>query len=258
MTAPQALPPLATHGPLRYTPNDVCSIPPLPLCPFSNSCQAMGPPPASTFTQSQLPSPDQSTARDHIIDTIDRPYTRTPSCDLVFPYPHVPPSIHKTQLGSDHSVDRRSIPHTPSRFIPREITPDHDSRSRHNVEHGIGPSVPHGEERTSFPVPSSSRMVSDTTRSAPQLTLEGRSIRTRSRKKQHKCDVCGSYWERPSFLRIHMVSHTRVKGTLKSSSYSNRANVHRPEFVCPICRRGFGVKSSYTRHIRALHKDWSE
>jgi hypothetical protein len=167
------------------------------ICPSSNHFQVELSPAITSF-HPQPPSTYRSTARDRTIDPVDRPYMRAHFRDPVLPYPHVPQSIHITRWGPGHSVDRR--------FIPRELTPD--SRSRHKIEHGIGPSGPPGKERTGFPVPLSPRMVSDTTGS-----LEGKSIGTRSRKKGHKCEVCGSHWKRPSFLKIHMVSHTRVKGT---------------------------------------------
>ena len=176
--------------------------------PFSNGFQVMNPPPAATSSHSKLPSSGHSTTPDHIIDITDRPYTHAPPHGLVFPYPHIQPRIHKTQ----YPADRRSVPHASSGFIPRELAPD--SQSRHKAEHGIGPSSFPGGERTSYLVPLSPRMVPDTTRSALRLSLEGKSIRTRSCKKRHKCKVCGSYWERPSFLKIHMVSHTGVKGVL--------------------------------------------
>ena len=169
-------------------------------------------PAASTSSHSQLPPPSQSTTQNYIITTTDRPYTHAPPHCLVLPYPHMQPSIHKRQWGSDPSVDRRSIPHASSGFIPQEPIPD--SQSRHEVGHGIGPSGLPGGERTSFPGPLSPRMAPDMTRSTPQPSLEGKSIRTRSYKRRHKCDVCGSYWERPSFLKIHMVTHTGVKGML--------------------------------------------
>ena len=78
-------------------------------------------------------------------------------------------------------------------------------------------------------------------------------------KNRHKCNICGSTWGRPSSLRIHMVSHTGVKGAYfpPPQNSPSHSNFYRPEFVCSICNKGFNVKSNYTRHIRVYHKDSS-
>jgi predicted HD phosphohydrolase len=69
------------------------------------------------------------------------------------------------------------------------------------------------DERPSSPMTSSPHMASNPTEFAPQPgSFEQKSVETHSGKKRHKCDVCGSYWGRPSSLKIHMVSHTGVKG----------------------------------------------
>jgi hypothetical protein len=215
MTTPQA-PLSATHD----TTYDITNLPSV-----------------STSRNSQLPPFDRSTARDTAIGTADRPYTRV---RLNQPDP---PHVHPTQRWPNpYVVASTPSSHTPPRHSSLEVSSSQLRPQPPQVEHGVGQSIIPDNERASSPMTSSSHMVSPSAEFESQPSpFEQKSVETHPGKKRHRCDICGSYWGRPSSLKIHMVSHTRVK-----------------EFVCSICKQDFGVKSNYTRHIRVHHKDSSE
>jgi hypothetical protein len=214
-----------THDSRQHTPYDVTNIPSV-----------------STSRHSQLPSSSWPTAQDTAIDTPDHHrYTPARFNNLPPHYSHVQSNTHITQRWPDPDVvDSIPISHTP----PRSVSPEAPlpySQSRQQVECGVGPSSLPDNEQTSSPMTSSSHMASNSTEFARWQTFEQKPAESHTGKKRHRCDVCGSYWGRPSSLKIHMVSHTGVK-----------------EFVCSICKQDFGVKSNYTRHIRVHHKDSTE
>jgi hypothetical protein len=217
MITPQTSPPSMTYDSQEPTPYDVSSISLfLFVRLFSNRSQLTNPPSASTSPHLQLPPSDRSTAQGTAIDTTDHRYTRARFNHLAPPYSHVQHNIHITQRWPD--VDG-SIPisHISTRSASPEVSSPH-SHSRQQLEHGVGPSRFPDNEQTSSPMTSSPQMTSNPTEFAPQPTsFEQRSVETHSGKKRHKCNVCGSYWGRPSSLKIHMVSHTGVKGV----SWSN-------------------------------------
>lgn len=182
-------------------------------------------------------SPSNSfTARDTATSTSDHSHrytrARTPS------HSHVPPHITRQpthQLPTHGPVVSTSPGLASPELSPRPL-------SRHQIEHGAGPSSLPDHETLSSPMTSSPHVQSPSTEFPLQSTsFDRKSPEPHSGKKRHKCNVCGSYWGRPSSLKIHMVSHTGVK-----------------EFVCSICKQDFGVKSNYTRHIRVHHKDSTE
>jgi hypothetical protein len=183
---------------------------------------------------SQFPS-DLSTAQGTAIHPTDHShwYTRTRPAP---PHSHAQP--HPTHSPTEQWPNRHPI----NRSSPSPELPSPHSQSHHQFEHTAGLSSPPDIDQPSSSMTSSPHIPSTSTELPPQLTtFEQKSIESHSGKKRHKCNVCGSYWGRPSSLKIHMVSHTGVK-----------------EFVCSICKQDFGVKSNYTRHIRVHHKDSSE
>jgi hypothetical protein len=224
---PQTLPPSAAHDPQQCTPYDVTN------------------PPSASAPHHFQPSPAPSnwpTARSTAVGTTDHRYTRARFNPPTSPYSHVRPNTHTTRWRSDHDVVGRKS--TSRMSPPRSASPEvssPDSQSRHQVDHGIGPSSLPDKEQTGSPMTSSPHAAFHSTEFTQQSTFEQKSVEPHSSKKRHKCDVCGSYWGRPSSLKIHMVSHTGVK-----------------EFVCSVCKQDFGVKSNYTRHIRVHHKNLSE
>jgi hypothetical protein len=223
--SPHTLPISPTHDPQQCTPYDATNLPS-----------------ASTSRHLQFPTSDWSTARNTAIGTTDRQYIRTRFNNPPPHHPsHVQPSTHITQRWPDPDViDSIPTPHTSPRSVSPEVHSPY-SQSRQQVECEVGSSSLPDNEQTSSPATSSPHMASNSAEFTPRPTFEQKSVETHSGKKRHKCEVCGSYWGRPSSLKIHMVSHTGVK-----------------EFVCSICKQDFGVKSNYTRHIRVHHKDSTE
>ena len=207
MITPQTSPPSATHDSQEPTFYDVGFISlPLFIRLFSNHSQATNPPSASTSPRLQPPPFDRFTAQSTAIDTTDHRYTRARFNPLAPPYFHVQRNIHITRRWPD-VVGSIPAPHMPTRSASPEVSSPH-SQSRQQAEHGVGPSSLPDNEKTSSPMTSSPHMTPNPTEFAPQPT----SVETHSGKKRHKCNVCGSYWGRPSSLKIHMVSHTGVKG----------------------------------------------
>lgn len=216
MTTPHASPLHAFHDTQRHATYDMTN----PSSPSHN----FQPPTSGGFTA-------QSTA----IDT-DRPYTHPHPA----PHPHTRPHA---QRWSDDAGPSTFSSHLPQRSASPETSSSYRPFHPHQPERGgVGPSSLTDNEQTSSPMTSSPHPAPNSAESIPQpAPCEQKSVETHSGKKRHKCDVCGSYWGRPSSLKIHMVSHTGIK-----------------EFVCSICKQDFGVKSNYTRHIRVHHKDLSE
>ena len=173
------------------------------------------PPSTSTphhFQPSSAPS-SWPAAQSTAIGTTDHRYTRARFNRPTSPYSHVQPNAHTTRWRPDHDVVGRKP--TSRMSPPRSASPEvssPDSQSRHQVDHGIGPSSLPDKEQTSSPMTSSPHTVFHSTEFTQQPTFEQKSAESHSSKKRHKCDVCGSYWGRPSSLKIHMVSHTGVKG----------------------------------------------
>lgn len=174
-------------------------------------------PPSTSTPHHFQPSPTPSNwppAHNTAMGTTDHRYTRARFIHLPSPYSsHVEPDAHTTRRRSDHDVVGRK---SASRMSPpRSASPEvssPDSQSRHQLDHGIGPSSLPDKEQTSSPMTSSPHAAFHSTEFTQQATFEQRSVEPHSSKKRHKCDVCGSYWGRPSSLKIHMVSHTGVKG----------------------------------------------
>lgn len=160
------------------------------------------PPSASPSRHFRPTASDWSTAQSTAIGATDHPYPRARFDDLAPPYPHVQPS---TRLPTQRWPNRDVAPNIPaSHTFPRSASPEVSSpcsQSLQQVELGVGPSSLPDNEPASSPMTSS-----------PQST-EQKSVETHPSKKRHKCNICGSYWGRPSSLKIHMVSHTGVKGT---------------------------------------------
>ena len=200
------------------------------------------------MTNSQVELPyNPSTAQHTTAITSDQshPYTRVRT-----------PAHFRLQPRTPHPPTQRwPKPNTVPCTSPTSATPPLSPLPQFPYpEYGAGPSILLDNEQLSSPMTSSPHIPS--TELPPQPTT---SLESHSGKKRHKCNVCGSYWGRPSSLKIHMVSHTGVKGTTYPFSTRDRqTKISRPEFVCPICKQDFGVKSNYTRHVRVHHKDSSE
>jgi hypothetical protein len=198
-------------------------------------------PPVSTPRHPRPAPSHRSTAQNTATRTADHPYTRFNS--------PVPSSSHTQPHGTRQwpnpdVVASTHTPHvSPTCTSPEVSSPYSPPRPQRVERWGVGQSgTIQDNEQPSSPMTSSPQTASNLTEFAPQpSSFEQKSVETHSGKKRHKCDVCGSYWGRPSSLKIHMVSHTGVK-----------------EFMCSICKQDFGVKSNYTRHIRVHHKDSSE
>ena len=165
----------------------------------------------STSHHSQLPSFDWSTAPDTAIDTSDHRCTPARFDNLPPHHSHVQSNVITQRWPDPDVVDSIPTSHTSPRSVSPEI-PFPYSQSRQQVECGVGPSSLPDNEQTSSPMTSSPHMTSNSTEFAPRPTFEQKAVESHSGKKRHKCDVCGSYWGRPSSLKIHMVSHTGVKG----------------------------------------------
>lgn len=192
--------------------------------------------PQSPISRHHQPS-YRSTAQDTATSTSDQSHRYTRGQTLPPSHVQPRPTPHPTERwpGNDDPAPNTSPRSTSPEFSPRP-------QSRNQLEHPAGPSSLPEDEQLSSPLTSSPRVPSGSTELPSQPTpFDQRSLESHSGKKRHKCNVCGSYWGRPSSLKIHMVSHTGVK-----------------EFICSICKQDFGVKSNYTRHIRVHHKDSSE
>lgn len=193
-----------------------------------------------TNTQVQTPRHSQSpsnsfTAQGTATSTSDHPhrYTRPRTH-----HSHVRPHITR-QPTQRWPTGGPFVSPSPCLASP-ELSPH--LQSRNQIESGVGPSSLPDNETLSSPMTSSPHPQSSSAEFPPQSTsFDQKSPEPHSGKKRHKCNVCGSYWGRPSSLKIHMVSHTGIK-----------------EFVCSVCKQDFGVKSNYTRHIRVHHKDSTE
>ena len=173
-------------------------------------------PPSTSTPHHFQPSPTPSNwpaAQSTAMGTTDHRYTRARFTRLTSPYSHAQPNTHTARWRSDHDVaSRKSISRmSPPRSASPEVSSP-DSQSRHQLDRGIGPSSLPDKEQTSSPMTSSPHAAFHSTEFAQQATFDQKSVESHSSKKRHKCDVCGSYWGRPSSLKIHMVSHTGVKG----------------------------------------------
>ena len=210
-----------------------------------------------TSVPSASTSSNWSTAQSTVIDTTDHWYTRARFTHFAPPHSHVQHNIHITQQWPS-AVDSIPTSHMPTSSASPDVSSPYPQPCQ-QVEDGAGPSSLPDNEQSSSPM-TSSPVASNPMEFAPQPTsFEQRSVETHSGKKRHKCNVCGSYWGRPSSLKIHMVSHTGVKGASWSIfPVCSQPYVNCPEFVCSVCKQDFGVKSNYTRHIRVHHKDSSE
>lgn len=220
---PTVIPPTSSpsmiYDPQQHTPYDVTN----PLFVVQN--------------RPHLPLPDWPTAQNTAINTSDQPhrYTRVPPSFTSHEQPHT--SHPPTQRWPNPNP----LPSTPPRSASPELPSPHPP-SPHSHELAAGPSSLPDHEHPSSPMTSPPHTASASTQLPPQsASFQQRSLESHSTKKRHRCNVCGSYWGRPSSLKIHMVSHTGEK-----------------QFVCSICKQDFGVKSNYTRHIRVHHKDSSE
>jgi hypothetical protein len=200
------------------------------------------PPPPMTYDLRRRTTHDWTNTSSASTPRHSPPYWATARGTAIGTTDHQYPPVHSNptqQQPTNYDIaPSTSIPYMP----PRSASPEDSSpcsQPRQQVECGTGPSSLPDNEPASSPMTSSPHMASCSTEFASQPTsFDRNSVET---KKRHKCDVCGSYWGRPSSLKIHMVSHTGVK-----------------EFVCSICKQDFGVKSNYTRHIRVHHKDSGE
>ena len=164
------------------------------------------PPSASTSSHLQLAPSDRPTAQGTAIDTTDHRYPRA-RFSPTYPYSHVQRNVHTTRRWPG-VVGNVPTSHMSTRSASPETSSPH-SQSRQQV----GPSSLPDNEQTSSPMTSPPHTASNHTEFLPQpVSFEQRSVETHSGKKRHKCNVCGSYWGRPSSLKIHMVSHTGVKG----------------------------------------------
>jgi len=207
----------------------------------------------------QLPPSGCSAARQGtVICTPDRPSTRAHLAPLhLHSQPHL---IHAlTRQCSDRDVLASTSFQAPHRSTFSEVSSPY-AQTLQQAERGAGPSNFPNNEEVGSRMASSPHMVPNPTEPTPQPNpLKKKAAETQSSKRQYKCDVCGSCWGRPSALRTHMVSHTGAKGADPHyfPVYS-QTEVNRSEFVCSICKRGFGVKSSCTRHARVHRKDSSE
>jgi hypothetical protein len=145
-----------------------------------------------------LQPPGRSTAQDvTAAGTPDRPYTRARHIHLVPADPHAQPL--PTQQWPNNVV---ASSYTSPRHASPEISPQQAEPG------GVG--FPDNQQASSSVMSSPHNSAELALQST---SFEQRPVETHSSKKRHKCDVCGSYWGRPSSLKIHMVSHTRVKGT---------------------------------------------
>lgn len=183
-------------------------------------------------TPRHLESYDPITAQNtatRISDRLHR-YTRAPTH-----HSHVHPyTTHQPTLGWPHVNPVATASPTSASL---ELSPHSTPRQQSEIVPGPS-SLPDNESLDSPMTPSPHVPADDPTQST---SFDHKSLEPHSGKKRHRCNVCGSYWGRPSSLKIHMVSHTGVK-----------------EFLCSICNQDFGVKSNYTRHIKVHHRDSSE
>ena len=207
------------------------------------------------------PAPfNRSTAQNTATRIADHP---NPRARFNSPAPSSHTQPHGTQQWPNPDVVASTrTPHaSPTCTSPEVSSPYSQPHPQRAERWGVGQSgTVHDHDQLSSPMTSSPQTASNPAEFAPQSSsFEQKSVETHSGKKRHKCDVCGSYWGRPSSLKIHMVSHTGVKGTDQGRfpSYS-RSDVDCLEFMCSICKQDFGVKSNYTRHIRVHHKDSNE
>ena len=116
------------------------------------------------------------------------------------------------------------------------------SQSRQQAEYGVDPSSLPDNEQISFPMTSSLHITPNPTKLTPGLNSfdseqmladsEKTLVETHSGKKRHRCDICGSYWGRPSSLRIHMVSHTGVKGVSWSIFSGLQSTLYHAQSSC--------------------------
>jgi hypothetical protein len=143
------------------------------------------------FQSSSIPSTARDTASSTTTDH-SHPYTR----DLPIP-PHVPP--HTTHPPTTLQWPNNNP--APSRSPSPEFSP----------LHRVGPSSLPDNERSSSPITPSPHDPS-TELPSQSTSFEQNPLESHSGKKRHKCNICGSRWGRPSSLKIHMVSHTGVKG----------------------------------------------
>lgn len=152
-------------------------------------------------------SSNLSTAQNTASNTTDHPYrytrAQTPLRSHVLPHATHPPTQRWPNPAPVACTSPRS---TSPELSPRPHPP-------HQLGHGVGPSSLPDNEQPSSPMTSSPLLPPISTELPHQSTsCDQKSLESLSGKKRHKCNICGSYWGRPSSLKIHMVSHTGVKG----------------------------------------------
>jgi len=171
-------------------------------------------PPVSTSRHPRPGPSHRSTAQNTATRTADHPYTRARFNSPAPSSSHTQP--HGTQQWPNPDVVANThTPHvSPTCTSPEVSSPYSQPRPQRTERWGVSQSnTVHENEEPSSPMTSSPQTASNPAEFAPQSSsFEQKSVETHSGKKRHKCDVCGSYWGRPSSLKIHMVSHTGVKG----------------------------------------------
>jgi hypothetical protein len=187
MTTPQT-PPSATHDQQRTT-YDMTNLPPV-------------------LTPRHLqPAPShRPTAQNTATRTADHPYTRARFNSPAPSSSHSQP--HGTQQWPNPDVVASThTPHVSPTCTSPEVSSPYSQPHPQRVERWeVGQSgTVHDDEQPSSPMTPPSQMASNLAEFAPQhSSFEQKSVETHSGKKRHKCDVCGSYWGRPSSLKIHM------------------------------------------------------
>ena len=220
MTTTQ-MPPSTTHEPVTY---EVSSIPLAYLFVLSqtNHLQSTNLPPISN-PRHRPALLHRSPAKNTAPRTADHPYPR-----VRFNSPA--PSSSHTQPHGTHQWPNPDVvastppPHVSPAYSSPEASSPYSQYPPQRADYGADQydTVPENEQSSS-PMTLSPHTVSNPNEFAPQPdSFEQKSVETHSGKKRHKCDVCGSYWGRPSSLKIHMVSHTGVKGAHQRSLSGSR------------------------------------
>jgi len=162
-------------------------------------------PSVSTPRHPQLAPSHRSDAQNTATRTADHQYPRAR-----FNNP-APSSSHTQPRGTQQWPNPDVVASTPSPHVSPELSsPHHQPVERGEVRQSG--TVPDNEQPSS-PMTSPPHTASNPPEFLPQPSpLEQKSVETHSGKKRHRCNVCGSHWGRPSSLKIHMVSHTGVKG----------------------------------------------
>lgn len=177
----------------------------------SNYLQMTNPSYIPTPYPSQLPPLDRSTAQDTAIRTADQRYTRL---SLTPTYPRPQSRDHETQRWPSDPVANTSPPHVSPTYPSPEVSSPCPQPRPQQLEHGGAnqSTLPYNRQSSSPMTPSPHVAPNPAEFPLRPSPFDQKSEETHSGKKRHKCDVCGSYWGRPSSLKIHMVSHTGVKG----------------------------------------------